>query len=84
MGAIALHGLFDTRQSFQPLMAGLDPDLWSIALPDLRGYGESADFAGPFSMETVASDAQEMADHLGWEKFSVIGHSICGSSTTCL
>ncbi|MEX3856471.1 alpha/beta fold hydrolase [Paraburkholderia sp. BR10923] len=76
--AIALHGLFDTRQSFQPMMAGLDPERWSIAVPDLRGYGDSVSVAGPFNMATAASDALELADQLGWERFSVIGHSMCG------
>lgn len=78
--AIALHGLFDTGQGFQPMLAGLDPERWSIALPDLRGYGGSADAAGPFDMATAASDALEIADQLGWARFSVIGHSMCGKA----
>jgi hypothetical protein len=34
--ALALHGLFGGGQSFAPMLAGIGPDKWSLAMPDLR------------------------------------------------
>ncbi len=78
--AIALHGLFGDQRSFQPILAAIDPESWSIALLDIRGYGRSAAIGGPFTMATIASDAIEIADHLGWDNFAVIGHSMGGKA----
>ena len=60
------------------MLAAIDPKRWSIVLPDMRGYGGSAAISGPFNMATVASDVLEIADYLGWERFSLIGHSMGG------
>lgn len=54
----------------------LDGDAFSYAFLDCRGYGEAIDADGAFTMEEVAEDALAVADHLGWETFSVIGHSM--------
>ena len=43
---------------------------------DLRGYGARKDVAGEFTVEEVAADALAVADDLGWDRFSVVGHSM--------
>ncbi len=78
--AIALHGWFNDKDAFAPLLPALDPDAMSIAFMDCRGYGSSRDHAGPFDMSTIAADAIELADRLGWERFSLIGHSMGGKA----
>ncbi len=75
---LALHGLFGDGHSFGPMLAGIDPDRWSLALLDMRGYGQSRDADGPYDLPTAAMDAVAVADELGWERFSVIGHSMGG------
>ena len=62
------------------MLAAIDPEIWSIVLPDIRGYGGSAAIGGPFTMATIASDAIEIADHLGWDNFAAIGHSMGGKA----
>ncbi|MCX5013016.1 MULTISPECIES: alpha/beta fold hydrolase [unclassified Streptomyces] len=74
--ALLLHNWFGDRSSFDPMREHLDGDAFSYAFLDCRGYGEAIDTDGAFTMEEVAGDALAVADHLGWESFSVIGHSM--------
>jgi esterase len=76
--ALALHGLFGGGQSFAPMLAGIDPDKWSLAMPDLRGYAQSRDAGGPYDLLTAAHDVLAVADELGWRQFALIGHSMGG------
>jgi pimeloyl-ACP methyl ester carboxylesterase len=45
---------------------------------DLRGYGERKQVPGEFTMTEAATDAIALADELGWDQFSVVGHSMGG------
>ncbi|MFF8276088.1 alpha/beta fold hydrolase [Streptomyces lateritius] len=74
--ALVLHNWFGDRTSFDPLRAHLDKDAGTYAFLDCRGYGEAIGTEGAFTMEEVAADALAVADHLGWDAFSVIGHSM--------
>jgi pimeloyl-ACP methyl ester carboxylesterase len=47
---------------------------------DLRGYGGRQQVPGEFTMAEAASDAIALADELGWERFSMIGHSMSGQA----
>ncbi len=78
--AIALHGWFNDRDAFAPLLPALDPDAMSIAFMDCRGYGSSRNQAGPFDMATIAADAIKLADRLEWDTFSLVGHSMGGKA----
>lgn len=46
---------------------------------DLRGYGEARDAGGSYTTAEGAEDVLALADRLGWERFSLIGHSMGGS-----
>lgn len=78
--AIALHGWFGDHRSFDAMLAGIDPGRFSIAVPDIRGYGSAHADDGPFDMATIARDVIALADRLGWDHFSVIGHSMGGKA----
>jgi len=45
---------------------------------DKRGHGLSSIPAGPYSIDGLAEDVLELADHLGLEAFAVVGVSIGG------
>jgi pimeloyl-ACP methyl ester carboxylesterase len=45
-----------------------------------RGYGERIDVTGDYTVEEIARDALTLADELGVDKFSVVGHSMGGSA----
>ncbi|MFH8727709.1 alpha/beta fold hydrolase [Streptomyces termitum] len=78
--ALVLHNWFGDRESFAPLRAHLDGAAASYAFLDCRGYGEALDADGDFTMEEVAADALAVADDLGWDSFSVVGHSMGGKA----
>ncbi|MFT4610041.1 MAG: pimeloyl-ACP methyl ester carboxylesterase [Cellvibrionaceae bacterium] len=72
---IALHGWLDNSASFDVLA----PQLTDVHLlaPDLAGHGHSDRYQGlsdyPVWSEVMA--IFEMADHMGWQEFALIGHS---------
>jgi pimeloyl-ACP methyl ester carboxylesterase len=75
---IALHGWFGSAQAWGPLPDLVDVDAYTWAFPDLRGYGERRDEPGEHTVAEVAADVLALADGLGWERFSLVGHSMGG------
>jgi pimeloyl-ACP methyl ester carboxylesterase len=75
---IALHGWFGSALGWGHLADYLNTAQFSYVFPDLRGYGSRRDEPGEFTMAEAAADALELADDLGWDRFSVIGHSMSG------
>lgn len=73
---IALHGWLDNAASFLPLAPHL-PGMELVAL-DLPGHGlsdwlpEGAEYTTPGAIRHVL----DVADALGWERFSLLGHSM--------
>jgi esterase len=78
--AVVIHGWFYDWRVFEPMLAALDPAVFSLACMDCRGYGTSREMSGPFDMDTVAADALSLASHLQWERFSLVGHSMGGKA----
>ncbi|MEV6293338.1 alpha/beta hydrolase [Streptomyces sp. NPDC051896] len=75
----AVHGWFADRSAYATVLPDLDRTSFTYALVDLRGYGEARDAAGAYTTAEAAGDLVELADRLGWERFSVIGHSMGGA-----
>ncbi|MFC8128830.1 alpha/beta fold hydrolase [Streptomyces sp. NPDC057302] len=76
---IALHGWLADRSAYAPVLADLDRTSFRYAVADLRGYGEAKDASGAYTTSEGAADVVRLADHLGWERFSLIGHSMGAS-----
>ncbi|MEU3742724.1 alpha/beta hydrolase [Streptomyces sp. NPDC032198] len=76
---IAVHGWFGDRSAYAPVLADLDLASFQYAVVDLRGYGEAKDAAGAYTTSEGAADVVALADRLGWDRFSLIGHSMGGS-----
>lgn len=81
---IVLHGWFGDSSAFDPVLPFLDTANFSYAFMDYRGYGKSNALAGEHTMAEIGRDALSLADHLGWAKFSVIGHSMGGMAVQWL
>ncbi|GAA3692161.1 alpha/beta hydrolase [Nonomuraea antimicrobica] len=77
---IALHGWLGDRTSFQKIQPYLDGDAFTYAFPDYRGYGEAMDLSGEYTLAEIAADVIALADKLGWDTFSLIGHSMGGTA----
>ncbi|MFD0123090.1 alpha/beta fold hydrolase [Streptomyces virginiae] len=75
---IVLHSLFGGHQSFSPLWPYLDGSRFTYAFMDARGFGRSLDVAGTYTTDEIASDVLTLADSMGWQEFSLIGHSLGG------
>ena len=73
---LAVHGWFGSARGWGSLPDWLDRSAYTWAFMDLRGYGDRRDTAGEFTVDEVAADALAVADDLGWDRFSLIGHSM--------
>lgn len=76
---VAVHGWLADRSAYGPVLPDLDAEAFTYAVVDLRGYGEARDADGAYTTSEGAADVLALADRLGWERFSLIGHSMGGS-----
>jgi pimeloyl-ACP methyl ester carboxylesterase len=77
---VALHGWFGSARGWGSLPGYLDRSAFTYAFMNLRGYGSRREVAGDFTMQEAATDAVALADELGWDRFSLIGHSMSGQA----
>ena len=75
---LAVHGWFGSASGWGSLPEYLDGSAYTYAFMDLRGYGDRMKVGGQFTMAEAAADVLVLADVLGWERFSVVGHSMGG------
>ncbi|MBO1414608.1 alpha/beta fold hydrolase [Streptomyces sp. FH025] len=73
---LVLHDWFGTSAGWGPFLDHLDGGAFSYAFLDYRGYGERKDVPGAYTLAEIASDALALADQLGWDRFSLVGHSM--------
>ena len=76
---LALHGWLDNAASFVPLqrhLSGLD-----LAAIDLPGHGASVHLppVADYTMVAFARAGFAVADALGWDRFSLLAHSLGGA-----
>lgn len=76
----AIHGWFGDHRAFEAMFACLDVKRFSYAFIDIRGYGQSRNEAGDYTMAEIAADTLVLADRLGWTSFHVVGHSMGGKA----
>jgi pimeloyl-ACP methyl ester carboxylesterase len=77
---VVIHGWFWDHRVFTPIFECIDLERYTFAFVDIRGYGNSRDVSGNYSIGEVAADAIALADQLGWREFHVIGHSMGGKA----
>ena len=75
---LCLNGWFGHAGDWGPWTDSLDTKGFTYAFMDYRGYGRRRGSGGDYSMAEIAADALAAADELGWEDFSLIGHSMGG------
>ncbi|MFC7986693.1 alpha/beta fold hydrolase [Streptomyces sp. NPDC057336] len=75
-----LHDWFGTSAGWGPFLDYLDGATFSYAFLDYRGYGDRKDVTGTYTLAEIADDALALADELGWERFSLVGHSMGGKA----
>ena len=77
---IVLHGWLADYSVFEPMFPALDTEKFSYAFIDYRGYGLSKGIGGEHTIKEIGKDALDLADHLGWKRFHLIGHSMGGKA----
>jgi pimeloyl-ACP methyl ester carboxylesterase len=77
---VVIHGWFWDHRVFTPIFDSLDTDRYTFAFIDIRGYGNSRNIPGCYTIGEVAADAIALADQLGWGEFHVVGHSMGGKA----
>lgn len=77
---LALHGWFGDENFLDPISAAIDTDRFEYAVMAFRGYGASKALQGRYTLEEIAQDAITLADKLGWQTFSLLGHSMGGKA----
>jgi pimeloyl-ACP methyl ester carboxylesterase len=71
---VLVHGMMARGAMFEPLVERLARDFMLI-IPDLRGHGDSAAMAGPYSVERSATDVVELLDQLEVPAAAILGYS---------
>ncbi|HET9729553.1 MAG TPA: alpha/beta hydrolase [Acidimicrobiia bacterium] len=77
---VLIHGITDSRRSWDPLIPMLAADHDVIAV-DLRGHGQSSR-TPPYDAFTLADDIVTVLDHAQAEHPMMIGHSLGGIVST--
>jgi pimeloyl-ACP methyl ester carboxylesterase len=81
---VCLHGWFGSHEGWGYLPDVVDGERFTYVFPDMRGYGARKDEEGDFTMWEFGSDAVALADARGWERFSVVGHSMGGKAAAAV
>lgn len=77
---IVLHDWFGTSAGWAPFLDYLNESAFTYAFLDYRGYGDRADVPGDYTLAEIAEDTLALADQLGWDHFSLVGHSMGGKA----
>lgn len=77
-------GLLGTRDAFDEMLKYADLDRFQFAVGEYRGYGESKNEPGLFTLREVVIDAVRLVDYLGWSRYAVAGHSLGGLAAQML
>jgi pimeloyl-ACP methyl ester carboxylesterase len=75
---LAIHGWFGSARGWGSLPEFLDGSAYTYVFMNLRGYGDRKEVTGEFTIDEAAADALAVADDLGWDRFSLVGHSMGG------
>ena len=78
---LLVHGFTADSGEVAGVLGPLAERGWHAVAPDLRGHGRSDHPTDPadYSFELMAADVVALADHLGWERFALVGHSMGGA-----
>ncbi|OAI38645.1 hypothetical protein AYO38_01915 [bacterium SCGC AG-212-C10] len=71
------HGYTGSHDSWDEVVPAFS-DRYRCIVMDCRGAGDSEHTAGGYSIEQYARDVVGMADHLGIDTFTYVGHSMGG------
>jgi len=74
---VLIHGIAGSSATWDEVVPAL-ADRYCVVAPDLLGHGESAKPRGDYSLGGYASGVRDLLGALGYERASVVGHSLGG------
>jgi esterase len=77
---MAAHTWLCDHQTYTPMMAFIDKEKFTVVFPDFRGYGKSRELKGEYTIREMGNDLLELAQHLGWDRFHLVGNSMGGQA----
>jgi 3-oxoadipate enol-lactonase len=77
---LLVHGFTGAKEDFTDWLDPLADRGWHAVAVDLRGHGASAKPVdeSAYSLAAFAGDVVDLADALGWSRFTLLGHSMGG------
>ena len=75
---MVLHDWLGNANTWDPIKPYLDETAFTYVFIDVRGYGRSMDLSGEYTVDEISGDVLRLADHLGFDRFHYIGHSMNG------
>jgi pimeloyl-ACP methyl ester carboxylesterase len=77
---LLLHGFTGAKEDFTDWIDALAALGWHAVAPDHRGHGDSSKPASgeAYSMSILATDSTALVDALGWDRYTLLGHSMGG------
>ena len=75
---LVFHGWGLDHSAFASMCPALDTEAFTFTFMDYRGCGLSKDQKGSFSIDEIGKDAIDLVDHLKWNTFHLMGHSMGG------
>lgn len=75
---IFLHGIGGNKSNWAAQMAYFADKGYRAVAWDVRGYGDSDDYEGPFDFEAISADLLRLMDELSVEKAHLVGLSMGG------
>ena len=78
---LLLHGYMDSAATWERVAAPFADAGFDVFVPDLRGFGRSewAPIGAYYHFPDYVADVAALVDHLGLEKFVLVGHSMGGT-----
>ena len=78
---LLVHGFTADSAEVADVVEPLAERGWHAVAPDLRGHVSSDRPTDPdaYSFELMAADMLALADHLAWDRFALVGHSMGGA-----
>jgi len=73
---IVTHDWMGDAANYDSVRPWLNTERFTYVFVDVRGYGSSKTLKGEYNTDEIAADTIRLADHLGWEKFHLVGHSM--------
>ena len=77
---LLVHGFGGSKEDFADHLDAFAERGWHAVCFDNRGHGSSdwPESEDDYSLETFAADVVALADALGWDRFTLLGHSMGG------